>query len=75
MTVAARSGHRREALYPESSIPKAPRLSELGITTALVLTPASPGHSATSPALPSVPSLAEQAVLRLRPQRREEARK
>jgi hypothetical protein len=45
------------------------------MTTSLVLPPASLGHTATSPSLPSVPFLTEQAALRLHPRRREEARK
>jgi hypothetical protein len=47
---------------PRTADVKAPRPSELGITTALVLPLASLGHTATRAPLPSVPFLAEQAV-------------
>jgi hypothetical protein len=54
-----------------SPCPKPPQLNI--ITTALVLPPASLGHTATSPSLPSVPLLAKRAALRPRPRRCEEA--
>jgi hypothetical protein len=62
MTVAARGGHKKGSPLPKTADTKASYPSELGITTALVLPPASLGHPATSPSLPSVPFLAEQAV-------------
>jgi hypothetical protein len=54
MTVAARIGHKSGALYPKPP--------QLNIITLLVLPPARLGHIATSPSLPSIPFLAEQAV-------------
>jgi hypothetical protein len=48
---------------------------KLGIITILDLPPASLGHIATSSSSPSILFLAEQAVLCLRPRRREEAQK
>jgi hypothetical protein len=51
-----------EALLPRTAGTKASYLSKLGITTSLVVPPASLGHPATSPSIPSVPSLAKQAV-------------
>jgi hypothetical protein len=48
---------------PRTADAKAPFPSQLGIITVLVLRPASLGHTATRASLPSVPLLAEQAVL------------
>jgi hypothetical protein len=50
-------------LYPEPPIRKLPFPSELGIITILVLPLASLGHIVNRASLPSVPLLAEQAVL------------
>jgi hypothetical protein len=57
-----RSGYKREPL-PRTANAKAPFPYELDIANALVLPPASLGHTATRTPLPYVSLLAEQAVL------------